>query len=258
MDTNASQALKMAGGILIAVVIIATLTYFFRSLTPFQQQIEDIEASEQTADFNKEYEVYNKNLMYGIDLISVINKAYGNNKKYIDEYGYSQDLKDNYLIDIELETPVTLKQTLIVNDIYDEANGKIIEKNPSKVNVSSIEDSIKEKVKKEIANKLRMKEEDIEKTNNDDGSNDKIISGKLIVPGAENDTNENMYIYIIEESVKDLKRNARNNNTDTIKIWGTATLETYAYSLKNKKFKCTGVENSKNTGRIIKMNFKEI
>ncbi|MGN1299399.1 MAG: hypothetical protein ACI4UE_05400 [Candidatus Scatovivens sp.] len=254
MDTNASQALKMAGGILIAVVIIATLTYFFRSLTPFQQQIEDIEALEQTADFNKEYEVYNKNLMYGIDLISVINKAYGNNKKYIDEYGYSQDLKDNYLIDIELETPVTLKQTLIVNDIYDEVNGEIIEKNPSKVNVSSISPpSIREEVKKEIANKLRMKEEDIEKI-----YDDKIISGKLIVPGAGNDTNENMYIYIIEESVKDLKRNARNNNTDTIKIWGTATLETYAYSLKNKKFKCTGVENSKNTGRIIKMNFKEI
>ena len=39
MDTNMSQALKMAGGVLIALIIIATLTYFFRELTPFQQQI---------------------------------------------------------------------------------------------------------------------------------------------------------------------------------------------------------------------------
>lgn len=254
MDTNMSQALKMAGGVLIALIIIATLTYFFRELTPFQQQMEDIEALEQTADFNKQYEVYNKSLMLGVDLISVINKAYSNNLAYIELYGYSEDIKDNYLIDIELKTPITLNQVLIVYDIYDESSGKIIEKDKKKVS----NESLSNEAKNQLKDKLKI----------DDIKNDypqKTLSGTLIdstrgvsAGKKEKYTNEEMYNCIIKDSAHELKRNARNNDSTTIAEWGVATLETYAYSLKTKKFRCTGVENSEITGRITKMIFEEV
>lgn len=246
MDTNMAQALKMAGGVLIALTIIATLTYFFRELTPFQQQIEDIQELEQTADFNKQYEVYNKSLMLGVDIISVINKAYSNNRAYIEAYGYSDDIQNNYLIDIILETPVTLQQTLIVNDIYDEDAGEIIEKNPVRVNISTLDSTLKTR----IAQRLKIASVDTNYPNVQ-------IEGNLIIDDADY-TDDNMYSYIIEDSVEDLKRNIRNNDNATINIWGTATLETYAYSLKNKKFRCTDVVNSEKTGRIISMTFREI
>lgn len=254
MDTNMAQALKMAGGILIALIIIATLTYFFRELTPFQQQLEDIKELEQTADFNKQYEVYNKSLMLGVDIISVINKAYSNNMAYIDAYGYSEDLRDNYLIDIEIQSIITLEQSLVVYDIYDDYSGQIIEKDKVKVTNSSLSPDSQSQLK----NKLKISDiVDVYSPIN--------IQGNLIDPDRifvsnekEKYTNENMYKYIIKDSAQELKRNVRNNNSTTINEWGVATLETYTYNLKTKKFRCIDVQNSEQTGRIIKMTFEEI
>lgn len=260
MDTNISQALKMAGGILIALIIISTLSYFFKSLIPVQKQIDEIEELEQTAEFNKQYEVYNKSLMLGIDIISVINKAYSNNMAYIDAYGYSQDIKDNYLIDIIIDTPVTMQQTLIVKDVYDEVNGIINENEPVIIDVLTLSSTSKNQIK----DKLGLE-------NIDTKYSDVTIQGNLIQKDATYDTDGNpltpeekiyidtdMYEYIIKDSVNDLKRNARNNDSTTIAEWGVATLETYAYSLKNKKFTCTSVINSPQTGRVISMIFREI
>lgn len=250
MDTNMSQALKMAGGILIALVIISTVAFFFKSLIPFQKQIDEIEALEQTEEFNKQYEVYNKSLMLGIDIISVINKAYSNNNVYIDAYGYSQDIKDNYLIDIIINTPVTMQQTLVVKDIYDETNSIINEKEPRIINPTTIS----AESQNDIMSKLSLASINPNYPN-------RTIQGNLIVniAGVRNDySNDDMYENIIKESAKELKRNARNNKSATIHEWGVATLETYAYSIKNKKFRCTGVVNSPQTGRIISMTFSEI
>ena len=57
MDTNMTQALKLAGGILIALVLISGLTIMFGKLSPSQNTLEDIKAFEQTQAFNKEFEV---------------------------------------------------------------------------------------------------------------------------------------------------------------------------------------------------------
>ena len=90
---NASKALLMAGSILIAVLVIGVVAYMFNSSGFLFQSSEDIERAEQIEAFNREYEAYNRKLMRGTDIISIINKVNSNNKKYEDipEYQMSVD-----------------------------------------------------------------------------------------------------------------------------------------------------------------------
>ena len=72
---NASKALLIAGGILLAILILSALVFMFSSVRNFSESQEEKTLAEQTAKFNAEYDVYNKSVMYGTDVISVINKA---------------------------------------------------------------------------------------------------------------------------------------------------------------------------------------
>lgn len=76
---NASKALVMAGGILIAIMILATLAYAAGQWGLIPQSMEQSKEAQQLAKFNQEYESYNKDIMYGSDVVSVLNKAISNN-----------------------------------------------------------------------------------------------------------------------------------------------------------------------------------
>ena len=81
---NASKALEIAAGVLLAVLIMSLVAYFFTSISEWPQQQDDEKEAEQTAKFNLEYEVYDKKGMYGADVISCLTKAENNNEKYYD------------------------------------------------------------------------------------------------------------------------------------------------------------------------------
>lgn len=81
---NAAKALLIAGGVAIALIIISLLVYSADKITTMGE-VEQREAEvKQLAEFNAEYEAYNKKLMYGAEVVSVINKAEDNNIKYAD------------------------------------------------------------------------------------------------------------------------------------------------------------------------------
>lgn len=82
---NASKALLMAGGVLIAVLIISLFVYMFTSASSMFQTEEDVERIQEIEEYNKQYESYNRNLLRGTDLISLMNKVISNNAKYEDE-----------------------------------------------------------------------------------------------------------------------------------------------------------------------------
>lgn len=77
---NASKALLIAGGILIALLTISLVMIMYNNLQSMQNAQEQKLATEQLVAFNKEYEAYNKSLLYGTDVITVVNKAINNNK----------------------------------------------------------------------------------------------------------------------------------------------------------------------------------
>lgn len=278
MDTNAALAMKIAGGMLIAVIIVSALVYFFGQLTPLQQQMVDIKATEQTTDFNKEYEVYNRQLMYGVDVLSALNKAYSNNQKYIEQYGYNQMLADDYLIDIEITFKNDIESLLeiyrledkvgggkkeesIGNSFSDETNNptnqcRSIDKNGNPVYLDDYKDKIFD------ALNVRANIEEAEKNGLWNSKNYKIGLNfhdkyNLIVNNETTKYAKKELKDIIDGS-KNFKITVKNNDSDTLGVWTKAVYTTSAYSFKSKKFICSGVEYSPKSGRIISMSFEEI
>lgn len=79
---NASKALIMAGGIFLAIALITFGVYTYSSLNKLAKSQDEKTEQQQLVDFNKSYEAYNKSIMYGTDLITVMNKANDNNEMY--------------------------------------------------------------------------------------------------------------------------------------------------------------------------------
>ena len=78
---NASQALLIAGGVLIALLIIGLLIWMFTNLSGFQQQEGVQVTSSQIAKFNNEYGSYAKDDLRGSDLYTLLNKVADYNRR---------------------------------------------------------------------------------------------------------------------------------------------------------------------------------
>lgn len=86
---NASKALIIAGGILLALILLGTFVYLFGLMTQNTNEQDRVKLMEQIVEFNKEFESYERNLLRGVDIASVCNKANNyniqNEKKDINE-----------------------------------------------------------------------------------------------------------------------------------------------------------------------------
>lgn len=82
---NASKALLMAGGILIALLILSSLVIFFTNLAEYQTNQDNSKLATQIAEFNDQYEPYNKENLTLMELKTVYNKILDNNQKAIKE-----------------------------------------------------------------------------------------------------------------------------------------------------------------------------
>ena len=72
---NASKALLMAGGILIAILIIGALILMFNQLSDYQNAQSTNEKTSKLADFNSSFERYTDSSgIKGTDIISLANK----------------------------------------------------------------------------------------------------------------------------------------------------------------------------------------
>lgn len=76
---NAAQALLIAGGILITIVILSMVVVMFNNLKTIGNAQADKKEVESIAKWNAEWEAYNKNILYGADVLTIVNKANNNN-----------------------------------------------------------------------------------------------------------------------------------------------------------------------------------
>lgn len=97
---NASKALVIAGGILLAILIISVMLYMYIAMGNASQREQDVSKAEELSAFNKQYESYNKSSMYGTDVITVLNKAIDNNKKYGNQSGYTIEISVTIIEDM--------------------------------------------------------------------------------------------------------------------------------------------------------------
>jgi hypothetical protein len=113
---SANKAIAMAAGMLFAVMIMSLVAFVFSRITTIPTQEDSQALIEQSAAFNDEYTAYDKKIMYGVDVISVLNKAKSNNDKYVLEKfvtggGYNTD----YIIDIQVKLNTALQESMVVS-----------------------------------------------------------------------------------------------------------------------------------------------
>lgn len=93
---NASKALLIAGGMLLAILIITLLVRSFNSVSEFQRAKLTEEEQAQLVAFNEQYTKYLNQYVYGTEVITVINKSLNNKSheitisiKFNGEYKYN-------------------------------------------------------------------------------------------------------------------------------------------------------------------------
>ena len=110
---NASKALIMAGGILIALMTIGALIFMFDSISGVENQKSQNAEIEAVLEFNKQFEEFDTAGLRGSDMITVMNKIINYNRKVrADQEGYnyieiSITFKQNFA-DISANTTKTL------------------------------------------------------------------------------------------------------------------------------------------------------
>lgn len=122
---NASKALLIAGGILLALMTLSLIVYVSTSTTRMAEAQDAKKASEELSAFNASYEAYNKRLMYGTDVISVWNKANNYNEK--DESSISIKIYDKNGDEISINYEKDFKNKIFecINSTYDSNTGRI-------------------------------------------------------------------------------------------------------------------------------------
>lgn len=78
---NASKALLMVGGVLIAILTISLAVLALNRMSAYQKSQSDLVKTEQLSEFNKQFIQYVRDDLTGIDLVTLVNKVENFNKK---------------------------------------------------------------------------------------------------------------------------------------------------------------------------------
>lgn len=216
---NASKALIMAGGILIALLVISLLVYFYSDIKDLMGIYNKIDISKEVEEFNKQYDAYFRNNLYGSDILSLINKAYDYNIREAKNEGYQK-----------LEMQVTF------NKNYIDYEGTVV------ISKKTVYD---EDTLKEIADNLQEKTDYYAKKQVGKIKNTTIsmISGYR--------ANELEY-YFLENEIYEKQQEQINND-----IAMYLSYKSMLSTVKSLKFEATNFYYDENNGRIIQMIFKQ-
>lgn len=281
---HANKAIMMAFGMIVAVMILGTIVFVFTRLKALPTQDDEIESIEQRRLFNQEYEVYDKKIMYGVDVISVLNKAQSNNEKYVEGNFLSGTLYNtDYIINIVVNIKKTIDErfevtylqngTTGVNEIeYAGDNGP---DDPSTIPANSVFKAPKSDYQLLIYgnstywNSLELKSNTIS-TGVTPGEYQLLGGAAISKPDSDGATHYTNGMINGDSTLKQMLRQSTTmsqtvRNTGSNKYgyktgWNRATWYPAIYEFKTKKFKCEGdkITYSPKTGRIVYMEFTEV
>lgn len=116
---NLAKALVIAGSIVIAVLTVSLFTLMFRSIGVYVDETSAKEGQAELLDFNKGFYSYNKKLMYGSDVITVMNKAIDNNTKENTVYGDGYYVNIGFRLKKDIESSIEEKYKRVNGSYYD-------------------------------------------------------------------------------------------------------------------------------------------
>ena len=216
---NESRALIIAGSVLLAILVIGMLVLMFNTISELKSTEASSEEVEKLAQYNRQIEMFNKDKLYGSEILSLSN--------LIDDYNKTQaDLKGYHAIKLEVHTN---------NAITDENNRILMQKDYTDY--------------KDIINDFEL----VQKKTNE--AKTITISGKKIdiqkIAGKVDDEIE----YELAKLGIEVDTTVMNNIQNAITKY--QTLKTTITEFKNRPFKLPEVEYEKSSGRIISMKFTQ-
>ena len=88
---NASKALIMAGGMLIAGLLVSLIMYAWSTFSEYQSSNDEIKNIENTAKFNQEFTNYDRDDVMGYEILSLLNKVADYDEKMTSDTKYGND-----------------------------------------------------------------------------------------------------------------------------------------------------------------------
>ncbi len=88
---NASKALMIAGGVLVAIMVLSLAIFGYSKIRHYQEEKDASKKLEQVVEYNKKFDSYNKGVVTGYEIISLTNLAQDTNERY-EEYQEFNDV----------------------------------------------------------------------------------------------------------------------------------------------------------------------
>lgn len=292
---NVSYALRIAGATLIAVLIIALITVVFQSLRSYQSAQEEAISRENVSNFNDTFEVYQKSLMYGTDVLSCLNQAENNNQRYVYNIYYGQDNPEityQQRMDLMVQVYVTLKTNVqeeikvyhrsnLTGGITQTANTEeynfrpFSSNNPDGFTLPTVTFYYFSGTSSQVGrvnqntdtydNLLWNGSNSLKTARLKGGRYDTTMTGGTtysLVAETASDSDDTGKLIALLSTVTEQEQTIYNDSyTGTgyegANSWYNATWVTAAYDFKTKKFKCTGLTYSE-TGYVNSLSFEEV
>lgn len=259
MDTSLSKALIIVAGLLLAMIVIAFMTFSFKRIGTWAAASDEKTLIEQKDKFNKEYEVYDKDLMYGVDVISCLNKALSNNDKITDEKFVTGDTYDeSYEVKVKLTIKSALNESITV---YYMSNNKELgysDSGPSGVKIEDAKFDFIEKNTAYFQNITNFQKNQSLKTMTSECKIKKVTEFNLTKDKNAVGESELRSLLSVSNAISETVKNKDKTNSAKENSWTKAEFKSALYDLKTRKFKCTKLDYNTETGRVNYIEFKEL
>ncbi len=246
---NASKALLIAGEILISLLVIGLVVLAFNRMNESKAEEQREQELADILEYNKRFEQFDKRVLYGSDIVSIINRA--------EDYNIMEANEDKQYDPIELH--ITIEDEITLTSLgYDESDGRNydIKKGTYTVKAPNSVDKLTNAL-----NSIKNKISNIETTYNARGKPiDTLIDLQIQY---QNQINANMNLHrdtkdLIDQYNKAMKVDGLSGGVEAVEkdIKLYTALNSALTSFRAKYFSCTNVEYDLN-GRVSEMSFKE-
>ena len=255
---NASKALLMAAGVLIALIIIGALLLMFNNLSNYQETNTQNTRESQIVEFNKQFETYNRKDVRGSDLYSLLNKVVDYNRRKSDVATGNDEGQDLKFEPMTIKVTFPDRGTIGAEWTYDNKVRLFSKDNLGIVNNQlTLTKQTTQKVEVNIEKIVRKKES---KYSGKTGASNVAAGIDKLFP--EKDASEDKKQTAVEFYNRNIATESEKvNNYDELESKRNDILQLvatyYEYvQFKRAYFECSNIEYSKKTGRVIELEFK--
>ena len=233
---NASKALIIAASVLIAMLIIGAAVYMFNVMSSIQAEEEASSQTQIITEFNQKFDVYNRKILYGSDILSLANM--------IDDYNVRETVESKMYQEMQIHVTVKKQLTSSTDKKYSISAGTYTAQQLRDKLIAEGKNSVTDKIneiEETYSQKGRMS---IQNLNNLQLKSNSYITGT----GTYQDAFQ-------EEIAKDIYRNLHVEED----IQAYVDLSSILKDFRTKIFSCTLVryDEQNQNGRIVEMNFEE-